>query len=236
MQEYQLDFVTYCVGNLADRLNMSASKVFQMLRSTNILNGYMIPCYDVLHTFSKEYIMDVLINLLKKRGALKWQFITHQISSLNHLTFIILVIYPGCTHIPGGVGEEKDFSAIIEQAKKYAQRFLYQGDKAYLNHYNLDENLDNKFNIKEFGDYNEEWLDFVTLCRLGKLSSKYDMITGGIADDKVFNTVDLYFSGNISKEEALKRLKFIHPNHQICILNQELINKHLHFLKSDEIK
>lgn len=126
-------------------------------------------------------------------------------------------------------------TSLIEQAKKYAQRFLYQGDKAYLNHYNLDENLDNKFNIKEFGDYNEEWLDFVTLCRLGKLSSKYDMITGGIADDKVFNTVDLYFSGNISKEEALKRLKFIHPNHQICILNQDILNKHLHFLQSDEI-
>ena len=71
MQEYQLDFVTYCVGNLADRLNMSASKVYKMLRSTDILNGYMIPCYDVLHTFSKEYIIDDLINLLKKRGALK---------------------------------------------------------------------------------------------------------------------------------------------------------------------
>ena len=71
MQEYQLDFVTYCVGNLADRLNMSASKVYKMLRSTDILNGYMIPCYDVLHTFSKEYIMDALINLLKRRGALK---------------------------------------------------------------------------------------------------------------------------------------------------------------------
>ena len=73
MQEYQLDFVTYCVGNLADRLNMSASKVYKMLRSTDILNGngYMIPCYDVLHTFGKEYIMDDLINLLKKRGALK---------------------------------------------------------------------------------------------------------------------------------------------------------------------
>ena len=71
MQEYQLDFVTYCVGNLSDRLNMSASKVYKMLRSTDILNGYMIPCYDVLHTFGKEYIMDDLINLLKKRGALK---------------------------------------------------------------------------------------------------------------------------------------------------------------------
>ena len=71
MQEYQLEFVTYCVGNLADRLNMSASKVYKMLRSTDILNGYMIPCYDVLHTFGKEYIMDDLISLLKKRGALK---------------------------------------------------------------------------------------------------------------------------------------------------------------------
>lgn len=71
MQEYQLDFVTYCVDNLADRLNMSASEVYKMLRSTDILNGYMIPCYDVLHTFGKEYIMDDLISLLKKRGALK---------------------------------------------------------------------------------------------------------------------------------------------------------------------
>lgn len=71
MHEYQLDFITYCVGNLADRLNISASKVYKMLRSTDILNGYMIPCYDVLHTFGKEYIMDDLINLLKKRGALK---------------------------------------------------------------------------------------------------------------------------------------------------------------------
>ncbi len=70
MQEYQLDFITYCVGNLADRLNMSASQVYKMLRSSNILNGYIIPCYDVLHTFNKEYIMEDLITMLKKKGAL----------------------------------------------------------------------------------------------------------------------------------------------------------------------
>lgn len=28
--------------------------------------------------------------------------------------------YPGCRHIPGGIGEEKDFSALIEQAKHCA--------------------------------------------------------------------------------------------------------------------
>lgn len=58
MQEYQLDFITYCVGNLADRLKMSASKVYKMLRSSGLLDGYIVPCYDVLHTFGKDYIMD----------------------------------------------------------------------------------------------------------------------------------------------------------------------------------
>ena len=70
MQDYQLDFITYCVGNLADRLKMSASTVYKMLRSTGILDGYIVPCYDVLHTFSKDYIMDDLIGMLKKKGAL----------------------------------------------------------------------------------------------------------------------------------------------------------------------
>lgn len=64
----------------------------------------------------------------------------------------------------------------------------------------------------------------------------YDIVSGGIADDKVFNTIDLYFSGNISKDEALRRLVFIHPNHQICILNQEVINRHLRFIKAEKIK
>ena len=70
MQEYQLDFITYCVGNLADRLKMSASQVYKLLRSSGVLGDYIIPCYDVLHTFGKEYIIDDLVNMLKKKGAL----------------------------------------------------------------------------------------------------------------------------------------------------------------------
>ena len=69
MQEYHLDFVTYCVGNLADRLNMSASKVYKMLRSTDILNGYMIPCYDVLHTFSFEDSIEALAMVCRNNGG-----------------------------------------------------------------------------------------------------------------------------------------------------------------------
>ncbi len=70
MQEYHLDFITYCVGNLADRLKMNAGKVYKMLRSSGVLDEYIVPCYDVLHTFGKDYIMDDLIGLLKKKGAL----------------------------------------------------------------------------------------------------------------------------------------------------------------------
>ena len=58
----------------------------------------------------------------------------------------------------------------------------------------------------------------------------YDAVAGGIANDKVFNTIDLFFAGIISKAEALGRLKFEVPNHQLCILNENLIRKHLHFI------
>lgn len=56
-----------------------------------------------------------------------------------------------------------------------------------------------------------------------------------LADDKVFNTIDLYFAGAMSKEDALGRLAFEHPNHQICILNQDIILSHLQFLGAVEV-
>ena len=126
-------------------------------------------------------------------------------------------------------------TSLEEQARKYARRFLFHDDQAYLNTYELDDDLAG-FRVKDFASYDEEWLDFVAQCRAGKQSARYDVVSGGIADDKVFNTIDLYFSGNISKSEALKRLAFIHPNHQICILNQAVIDRHLRFVDSEEIK
>lgn len=70
MKEEYLDFITFCVGSLADALNKSASQVYNALRSSGVLNNYIIPCYDVLHTFSKEYLVDELTEVLKERGAL----------------------------------------------------------------------------------------------------------------------------------------------------------------------
>ncbi len=126
-------------------------------------------------------------------------------------------------------------TAMREQATTYAERFKRRGKTAILNEYELDDNLES-FNIKRFSAYDEEWLDYVAECRKGVTSANhYDLVEGGVANDKVFNTVDLYFAGVITKEEALGRLRFTKPNHQICILSGKLIQEHLHFLKSEEI-
>ena len=54
-------------------------------------------------------------------------------------------------------------------------------------------------------------------------------IIGGIANDKVFRTVDLYYAGDISKEECLRRLIFEEPNNQICIRTQRVLDECLTF-------
>ncbi len=66
----QLNFTTYCVGNLADVLGMSAEKVYTLLRESGILAGYLLPAYEVLHTFSRDYIVNDLIQCMKEKGVL----------------------------------------------------------------------------------------------------------------------------------------------------------------------
>ena len=126
-------------------------------------------------------------------------------------------------------------TAIREQALRYAERFTLRGKDAYVNEYDFDE-VTSGFVIKSFPAYDEEWLNYVSVCRRGQQPAEvYDAVSGGVANDKVFNTVDLYFAGLISKEEALKRLQFEKPNHQICILNGEMLDRHLHFIKAERI-
>lgn len=71
MKTEHLDFVTFCVGSLSDALHWSASRVYRALRSSGLLTNYIVPCYDVLHTFSKDYIVEDLTEALREKGVLK---------------------------------------------------------------------------------------------------------------------------------------------------------------------
>ncbi len=124
---------------------------------------------------------------------------------------------------------------IREQALRYAERFTRRGKDAFINEYELDDDTPG-FTTKSFPSYNEEWLDYVTLCRKGQETQQsFDAVSGGVANDKVFNTVDLFFSGVITKEEALGRLRYEKPNHQLCILNGLMLDRHLHFIKANKV-
>lgn len=86
---------------------------------------------------------------------------------------------------------------------------------------------------KIFDSYSEQWLDFILQCRRGNDVSDYDIVMGGVANDKVFNTVELFFDGLIAKEEAIKRLQYEKPNYQIAFRTQDVIDKYLHFERSE---
>lgn len=70
MDKKTLEFVTYCICKLSQRLNLCQSDVYDRLIQSGILYGYIIPSYDVLHTFSSRYLMDDLIDYMKEKGVL----------------------------------------------------------------------------------------------------------------------------------------------------------------------
>ena len=62
---------------------------------------------------------------------------------------------------------------------------------------------------------------------------KYDAVEGGIANDRVFNTIELYTAGLLPKAETLSRLSYEKPNNQICIHSQKIIDRYLRFVSSE---
>lgn len=127
---------------------------------------------------------------------------------------------------------------IFLQAKEWAEKVAeYREAKPIVSVYHLrQQDIIGCCKSKIFTAYDKEWLEFVTASRLGKEVWKgYDYIEGGIANDRVVNTVRLYMTGFISADEALRRLKYYKPTNQICILNQKLLDEHLTFVESQEV-
>ena len=67
----ELEFVIFCIENLAASLHMDAPEVYQALNDRiDILKSYIVPGYDVLHTQSREYIINDIVDVMKERGVL----------------------------------------------------------------------------------------------------------------------------------------------------------------------
>ena len=66
----ELGFAVFCIENVAAKLGVDAEYVYQAFtEKSDILNGYIVPEYEVLHTQSREYIVDDLLDVMKESGA-----------------------------------------------------------------------------------------------------------------------------------------------------------------------
>ena len=125
---------------------------------------------------------------------------------------------------------------IYEQAQRWAVRQKEEKEGTpIVNIYEFDlEPVKSNYKYLSFEEYNEEWLNFIVRNRNGeKQWGNYDVIEGGIANDRVILTVNMYMMGLMSADVALQRLAQHKPNNQICILNQEIVDKYLTFKKSE---
>lgn len=87
--------------------------------------------------------------------------------------------------------------------------------------------------ILRFSDTNDAWLDFVTACRRGA-SHDYDIVEGPMADDQIWNYVEDYVEGNLSREAFFALTKFNHPTHQIAFCTEKALAL-LRFERSFEV-
>lgn len=64
----ELEFAIFCIENVAAKLGINAAQVYKAFtEKSNILNGYIVPEYEVLHTQGKEYIVNELLELIEER-------------------------------------------------------------------------------------------------------------------------------------------------------------------------
>lgn len=68
MTKNQIDYITCVIGALSLMTGKSCSWIYKNLQAAGIINDYLAAAYDVLHTFSLEYVVEDVIALMKKKG------------------------------------------------------------------------------------------------------------------------------------------------------------------------
>ena len=127
---------------------------------------------------------------------------------------------------------------IKSQAETWAERMQRIREEAgVVNVYELDiDNVKRDFRYYRFEQYDNEWLQFIVANRVGRDDIEhYDVIEGGVANDRVIDTVEAYMANLMPLENALQELSKHRPNNQLCITNQKVIDECLVFVESYKI-
>ena len=69
MNVKELEFAVFCIENVADELERTGAQAYRLLtEKSGILDDYIIPCYDTLHTQGKEYIVNDIVEYMREKG------------------------------------------------------------------------------------------------------------------------------------------------------------------------
>lgn len=63
-----LEFVTFMIGCVSLRLKKPCATVYKMMKEKNVIKDFIVDCYDSLHTFSRDYATDEVINYMRYKG------------------------------------------------------------------------------------------------------------------------------------------------------------------------
>ena len=146
-----------------------------------------------------------------------------------------------------GVGRrELDFGPgfyvtnLRDQAERWARRVcvIRAVDTPTLSVYEFDDTqLPTDVRRLRLEHYDQAWLDFIVSSRRGEEPWKeYDIIEGGVANDQVIDTVEDYYVGRITAEQAIGQLLFAKPTHQMCISSQNIIDSCLRFIAAEPVQ
>lgn len=115
-------------------------------------------------------------------------------------------------------------TTLLEQAKRWASR--KKPSVVSLYEYLPSEGL----KVLEFTEMTDDWLDFIVNCRRG-ISHSYDIVIGAMANDQVFNYINDYVDGILTKEQFWVLAKFKKPTNQICFCSKNAL-KCLKYIES----
>lgn len=127
-------------------------------------------------------------------------------------------------------------TSFKSQAEKWALRkATFEKKPAILNVFNFRADVGGIKKL-EFSENDAEWVEFVCECRRGHEVAGYDLIVGGVADDKVYEAVNMYFKGYWDMQTTLSALNYYERNDQYCFITQRAIDTLLVFEDAYEVK
>ena len=68
MSASEMEITIFCIESIAEKLKITGSEVYEMLKKTDLIENYIIPGFEALHTQSRQYIVNDIISVMKEKG------------------------------------------------------------------------------------------------------------------------------------------------------------------------